>query len=593
MNKHIAFLFLTVGFMFTALGQKKNLHSSIYFETARFDLTNESKTTLDILVDSLKTFQNYKIFIKGNTDNIGDSNYNKKLSEERVSTTQQYFISKGISRNLFSTSAFGEEKPIADNLTEEGKQKNRRVDITISFTRPIPIDSSQFLPSIFDLYKVTERKAQQFCIDNMRDTFVRCEQGTIIKIKANSFKNSRKCKEDCIAFEVKEDFLASDMILDNLATTSNGRMIETQGMIYLNAKDCKGYDLTINRGRDLLIFQPTDTFIKNAEIFTGNRAGHDSDMNWTVNNTSVLNGFTMERVQTCNDWLCGRGGDRGACGCKFLFCRVKRLPDAILGLFIPCIKYDNKMFRNEIQICRIQQQIVIARNREKEKKIGRLENKLERKEDKRQKLVDKYTERCDLVPSGIPIARVPEPCKRLYELFKQYGVNNYNDLFYQLNKEQMDRFGVNNMRDLQDSIRAATKRNIEENYKSKNVAFEDVKYYVYNTSRLGWSNIDIFADIKPEDMVNMTVNINAYKNTDCKLVFRDRQFVIPAETEAGIYQFKNMPKGERVWIVTLMYLNGQPYLSMEETTIDDGVHSVNYELLTLEELKEKLKLLNK
>ena len=87
----------------------------------------------------------------------------------------------------------------------------------------------------------------------------------------------------------------------------------------------------------------------------------------------------------------------------------------------------------------------------------------------------------------------------------------------------------------------------------------------------------------------MTVNLKAYQNTDCKLVFRDRRFVIPAETVAGIYQFKDMPKGERVWIVTLMYNNGQPYLSMEETVIDDGVHSVNLESLTLEELKEKLK----
>jgi hypothetical protein len=591
-HKYIVLAFLTFVFVFSTYSQKKILKKSIYFETAKFDLTAESKITIDNLTDSLKTFQTYKIYIKGNTDNIGDSIFNYKLSEQRVTSTQQYFILKGISPTVFSISAFGEEKPLADNLTEEGKQKNRRVDISISFTRPKPIDSSQFLPSIFELYKQTERKPQQFCINNSRDTFLRCEQGTIIKIKANSFKISRKCREDCIIFEVKEDYLQSDMILDNLATTSNGKMIETQGMLYLNAKDCKGNDLEIVRGRDLLIFQPTDTIIEDAKIFTGNRIGHDSDMNWTVNNTSVLSGFTMETVQNCDYWICGGLKDGGDCRCRFLFCRIKRFPISILGLFVPCNKYHNRMFRNDNRICRIKNRLTIAQSKENERRIVRLEEKLKLKEEKRQKLISKYTENCDLLPSGLPIADLPDPCKRLYELFKQYEVNNYKDLFYQLNKEQMDRFGVDNMRDLQDSLRSATRRGIEENYKSKNISFADLKYYVYNTSRFGWSNVDVFADVKPEDMVTMTVNLNAYKNTDCKLVFRDRQFVIPAETEAGIFLFKNMPKGERVWIVTLMYLNGQPYLSIEETTIDDGIHSVKFEIFTLEELREKLKILN-
>lgn len=591
--KQIILTFLCIALGLNTFGQISVLKESIYFESAKFDLTTDSKKSLDNLIDSLKTYQAYKIFIKGNTDNVGDSLFNLKLSEQRVSATKQYFILKGISPTVFSTFAFGEEKPIADNETEKGKQKNRRVDISISFTRPILKDSSEFLESIFELYKQTERKPQEFCIDNTRDTFLRCEQGTIVKIKANTFKKSkRKCRNECITFEVKEDFLQSDMILDNLATTSNGKIIETQGMLYLNAKDCNGTDLEIVRGRDLLIFQPSDTIIEDAKIFTGNRTGHDNDMNWTVNNTSVLSGFTMERIQTCNDWICGGIRDGGDCRCKFLFCRVKRLPDAILGLFIPCVRYTNRKIRNEIRVCKISDRLVFAKSREKEKRIARLEEKLNRKQDKRQKLIDKYSERCDLTPSGLPVADLPSPCKRLYELFKQYDVNNYEELFYQLNKAQMDRFGVDNMKDLQDSLRSATRRGIEENYKSKNIAFEDMKYYVYNTSRLGWSNVDVFVDIKPEDMVTMTVNIKVLKNTDCKLVFRDRQFVIPAETEAGIYQFKNMPKGERVWIVTLMYANGQPFLSMEETKIDDGVHSVSYESLTLEELKEKLKLLN-
>ncbi|MEY2924306.1 MAG: hypothetical protein RLZZ337_854 [Bacteroidota bacterium] len=582
---------LFMSFFLQGYSQIKQFSTRVYFETASSKLDSNSILKLGQVVDSLKTYESYRIYLRGNTDSIGDSAYNHTLSENRLRIVQYYLVDHGIADSIFKAEALGEEKPIADNETEEGKQRNRRVDIMVKYKEKVAIDSNDLLPSIWELYKKTERKPQEFCIDNSRDTFVRCEQGTLIKIKANTFRQSRKCKEECVTFEVSEDFLQSDMILDNLATTSNGRMIETQGMVYLNAKDCKGNDLKITRGSDLLIFQPTDTIIDNAKIFTGNRTGHDSDMNWTVNNTSVLSGFTMETVQTCNYWICG-GVRRGGCDCPFFMCRIRNLDDVVWGVFVPCSRYDNRMFRKEIRVCRVNNRLAYARSRENKKWEARLEKKLERKENRRQKLIDKYAERCGLLPSGFQLADIPNPCKRLYELFEQYGVDNYKDLFYQLNKEQMDKFGVDNMQDLQDSLATATRRGIEENYKSKNLAFDDIKYYVYNTTRFGWGNVDVFADVKPKDMVTMSVNINAYKNTDCKLVFRDRRFVIPAETEAGIYQFKNMPKGERVWIVTLMYANGQPFLSMEETVIDDGVHSVNYESLTLEELKEKLKLLD-
>jgi hypothetical protein len=364
-------------------------------------------------------------------------------------------------------------------------------------------------------------------------------------------------------------------------------MIETEGMVYLNAKDCKGRDLTVNRGKDLIVFQPTDTIRGDAKIFTGSRTGHDSDMNWTVNNSAVLQGFTMNTIDICQTWMCGSVRRGGGCGGKLIGPVM-----VIEGLFIPCTQYDNRMIRKNRRICRVQKRYSRALSRNDTSRMIRLNGKISRKEIRRKGVIDEYTEECDVVPSGLRVDDLPDPCKRLYDLFKQYGVDNYEDLFYELNKEQMDKYGVKTMGDLQDSIKATTIRGIEKNYNNKSVAFEDVKYYIYNNSRMGWSNVDIFADVKPEDRVTMTVNLKTYKNTDCKLVFRDRRFVIPAESEAGIYMFKDMPKGERVWIVALMYNNGQPYLSLEETTIDDGIHSVKLESLTLKELQEKLKLLD-
>ena len=232
---------LFIGLLFAqlgVLGQTVSIQKSIYFENAKYDLVRESKIVLDNITDSLKGLQFYNIFIKGNTDNTGDSVFNKKLSQQRVLATQQYFIEKGIKPDVFSISAAGEERPIGDNTTEEGKQKNRRVDVSVFSTKSIPNQNIQLSPSIWELYKKMERKPQEFCINPKRDTVLRCEKGTIIYVKTNSFKIATTCKSKCVTIKIKEDFLKSDMILDNLSTTSNGKIIETQGMIYSEADDC-------------------------------------------------------------------------------------------------------------------------------------------------------------------------------------------------------------------------------------------------------------------------------------------------------------------------------------------------------------------
>lgn len=522
--RHIILTFLTVLSGLTTYGQKKILQKSIYFETVKFDLTTESKATLDNLADSIKTFQTFKIYIKGNTDNIGDSIFNKKLSEQRVLAAQQYFISKGISQTIFSTSTFGEEKPIGDNSTEEGKQKNRRVDISISYTRPVQIDSSQFLPSIFELYKQTERKPQEFCINPTRDTVLRCEKGTIVYVKANSFKMPNTCKTNCITIKIKEDFLKSEMILDNLSTTSNGKIIETQGMVYTEANDCKGNNLNLVRGKDLVIMLPTDKVVPNTKIFQGNRTPHDSIMNWTVNNNSVLTSFSLAELNICNDWLCGLG-------CPFFFCKIRLFFRKLTG----------------------------------KKEVNR-----------------------NVLP---PKEMVPK-CEQLGKLYKDYGVKNLKDLVYAVNKPLLDSFQVKNIAELQDTMRKINLNKVELSYLNKSLNYEDFKFYVYNTSRLGWSNVDVFVDIKPDKMVTMKINLKAAKNIDCKLVFKDRRFVLPATKEENKYEFEKIPKGEKVWIIAIKYDEGKPYLFMQESTVENKTVDIDFKSLTLEELKEKLKALD-
>lgn len=110
----------------------KFLLNRIFFEFNSYELLAVSNFELDKLYDILESNKNIKIDICGHTDNIGSERYNKKLSLQRAETVYKYLLDKGILANRMKFKGFGTTSPVADNTTEEGREKNRRVEIIIT-----------------------------------------------------------------------------------------------------------------------------------------------------------------------------------------------------------------------------------------------------------------------------------------------------------------------------------------------------------------------------------------------------------------------------------------------------------------------------
>lgn len=104
---------------------------NVLFETNKSVLLDESFKELNSLLVYLKSNPTNKITIVGHTDNSGNEAENKKLSEERAKAVANYLINGGISKANISCIGFGSLNPITTNDTEEGRRKNRRVEITI------------------------------------------------------------------------------------------------------------------------------------------------------------------------------------------------------------------------------------------------------------------------------------------------------------------------------------------------------------------------------------------------------------------------------------------------------------------------------
>lgn len=115
--------------MFEALNKEGSVALYINFETGKSDIKPESLPIIEQIVEMLKQNPNLKVSVEGHTDNIGSEKSNQTLSENRAKSVMDALMAKGIDKSRLSYKGWGATKPIADNSTEEGRAKNRRVEI--------------------------------------------------------------------------------------------------------------------------------------------------------------------------------------------------------------------------------------------------------------------------------------------------------------------------------------------------------------------------------------------------------------------------------------------------------------------------------
>lgn len=115
--------------MYKEINEKGSIALYINFETGKSTIQSESLPVLEQMAQMLRDVKNLKVRIDGHTDNVGSPAANQKLSEQRAASLVKALIDKGIDKSRLSSKGWGQSKPIADNATDDGKAKNRRVEI--------------------------------------------------------------------------------------------------------------------------------------------------------------------------------------------------------------------------------------------------------------------------------------------------------------------------------------------------------------------------------------------------------------------------------------------------------------------------------
>jgi outer membrane protein OmpA-like peptidoglycan-associated protein len=111
---------------------KKYQFQNIHFNFNSSSLSQAAKNEINILYDYLNSNKNTKIIILGHTDYLGNTYYNKILSEKRAKSVADYLIQSGINKKRIESFGYGSSQPLSNSRTDEIRKKNRRVEFKIT-----------------------------------------------------------------------------------------------------------------------------------------------------------------------------------------------------------------------------------------------------------------------------------------------------------------------------------------------------------------------------------------------------------------------------------------------------------------------------
>jgi outer membrane protein OmpA-like peptidoglycan-associated protein len=108
---------------------KRTYRLDVHFAPNRSDLYPAAKKEVDNLLKEMQKNPTMKVEVGGHTDNVGDDKLNMQVSQRRANAIKSYLVEQGVAEKRIVAKGYGETAPVGDNATEDGRNRNRRIEI--------------------------------------------------------------------------------------------------------------------------------------------------------------------------------------------------------------------------------------------------------------------------------------------------------------------------------------------------------------------------------------------------------------------------------------------------------------------------------
>jgi Gram-negative bacterial TonB protein C-terminal len=398
----------------------------------------------------------------------------------------------------------------------------------------------QVQTSLENDFKTIDQGFQSFELNTNLDTTLLCKQGTVLTIHRSSFLIASNLTEvkGRITLQVKEYYSISDILSARLTTHSGDNILETGGMLFIQASSngelCKLKDYS-----PIEIFFPFSEKKDSMLLFSG--IWTNQKVNWQLLPPNEANQKEIvEEIATFPG---------GATALNKFMLKNLVYPDSLADMGIGGM---------------VQMDFII----DETGKAKDVNFKNRSQKGFRDAILNTFSK----MPRWKPAKRNGIPIKSTYS----QAITFYNE-------EQ----------NINDTI---FKKDFESTISDSNinsVKTADIRQYIFSTSKLGWINCDRFYN-SPKPRTDFYVDCGNYTELDIKLVFHSFKAVLDNYASKTAYKFQNIPDDEVVTVVVVKKINNDTFISLTESNTNSrAINNLVFEQVTMDRLKQKLEQLNK
>lgn len=417
--------------------------------------------------------------------------------------------------------------------------------------------------------EIPEKTSEHFSINLNKDTLVVCKEGTKLMIKANSFidQNNQTIVGE-INLKVTEYYKLSEVLLANLSTQSNDKLLETGGMLFMEAKQ-NGKSLGLKENKPIEIIFPTKR--KDMQLFTGNWEG--ANINWKLQNEIVLLD-EVEEIDVEEDIQVPFAVIEEVPvfpGCENLNRNeTRKCTSDKINQFVQR-KFNGDNIANDLGLGG-RQRVNVLFNIDKNGDVAKIRSRSSEPE------LEVEAERViAMLPKMKPGKQRGKAVHVPYSLpivFQVDGVANVGRSFKD--------------RERRDSIFKRKVENKLTKADKKDVTITEVNSYILRASKLGWINCDRFINTQNNIRYNVIMN-DADGEIRLNMVFKSWRSVLSGRRSSKVFDFKMIPKNEKVLLIALKKYKGKMYLDVVETITKENPNiKFNFKEVDLKTLKSQL-----
>ena len=462
----------------------------------------------------------------------------------------------------------------------------------ISVLEPEPLRTE-----LIAFYKSVKKTPETIEINNEKEAIITCKEGTKLTIPAKAFIDEKtgKLARGKIKLNVIEYYELSDMLLANLSTRSDDKILETGGMLNIEASK-KGSKLKLKIGKRIKVIFPNKGK-NNMQLFSGKGQAHE--LNWKLQEDKALRnlGATDSTLFIEEDIIIAGLLDESVEVPIAIVEEVPIFPGCENGTQLDkktCLKDKitsiiennfNKSIAENLNLVG-NHKITVAFKINKEGIIDNIEVFASHT-----KLAEEALRVVELVPQMLPARQRNRTVITPYSIPIYFSVGrstkNNPSLIKVEGRTTFER-SINTRLGIRDSLSSATNTSgISKDTLSSN----EVARYAFSTSQLGWINCDRF--IKSKGKFKYKVKIKNADGANVKMVFKSLSSILPSKAYHNEFDFGIIPAKEQVILVAIKEINGQFYLAIHETeTIFNPKVNLEFKQVTINELKSELKKLN-